>query len=87
MRIEIDNGAIMIGERLKEMRQQKKLTQKQVQELTQIDQSDISKFEIGKRKPSLQQLAKLARLYETSMDYLTGETDVKTPYPPAKPVE
>ena len=73
--------------RLKELRKECGLTQIGVQMRTGIDQSDYSKIEKGKRYMSFEQCRKLARVLNTSMDYLAGLTDVKEPYPRAKSEE
>ena len=67
--------------RLKELRKEKKLTQIQMQMLTGIDQSDYSKIENGKRYYTFEQCKRIAIALDTSMDYLAGLTDEKTPYP------
>jgi transcriptional regulator with XRE-family HTH domain len=67
--------------RLKELRKSKRSTQVQMQMLTGIDQSDYSKIESGKRYLTFEQCRKLAIALDTSMDYLSGLTDEKRPYP------
>ena len=67
--------------RLKQLRKEKKLTQIQMQMLTGIDQSDYSKIESGKRYYTFEQCKRIAVALNTSMDYLAGLTDEKTPYP------
>ena len=69
------------SKRLKELRKAKKLTQLQVQMRVFIDQSDYSKMENGKRDPTIDQVILLAKLFETSIDYICGVTDEKKPYP------
>lgn len=49
--------------------------------LTGIDQSDYSKLESGKRHFTFEQCKQLALALDTSMDYLSGLTDEKSPYP------
>ena len=49
--------------------------------MTGIDQSDYSKLESGKRYFTFEQCRKLAIALDTSMDYLSGLTDEKKPYP------
>ncbi|MBE6768247.1 MAG: helix-turn-helix transcriptional regulator [Ruminococcaceae bacterium] len=70
--------------RLKELRKEKGYTQVKMQMLTGIDQSDYSKIESGKRYFTFEQCRKLAIALDTSMDYLAGLTDEKTPYPRKK---
>jgi len=52
-----------------------------MQLLTGIDQSDYSKIENGKRYYTFEQCKRIAVALGTSMDYLAGLTDEKTPYP------
>lgn len=70
--------------RLRKLRLEKGYTQIKMQMLTGIDQSDYSKLETGKRYYTYEQLKKLALVLDTSMDYLAGLTDEKTPYPRRK---
>ncbi|MGM9643769.1 MAG: helix-turn-helix domain-containing protein [Eubacteriales bacterium] len=67
--------------RLKELRLEKGYTQIKMQHLTGIDQSDYSKIESGKRYFTFEQCKRIALALGTSMDYLAGLTDEKTPYP------
>jgi transcriptional regulator with XRE-family HTH domain len=67
--------------RLKELRLEKGYTQIKMQHLTGIDQSDYSKIESGKRYFTFEQCKRIAVALGTSMDYLAGLTDEKTPYP------
>lgn len=67
--------------RIKELRKEKGFTQVRIQMLTGIDQSDYSKIESGKRYLTFEQCRKLAIALDTSMDYLSGLTDEKKPYP------
>ncbi len=70
--------------RLKELRKEKGYTQIKMQHLTEIDQSDYSKIETGKRYYTFEQCRRIALALDTSMDYLAGLTDVKEPYPRMK---
>ena len=67
--------------RLKELRKEKGFSQIKMQMLTGIDQSDYSKIETGKRYYTFEQCKRIAEALNTSMDYLAGLTDIKTPYP------
>ena len=67
--------------RLKTLREERNLTQIQMQILTGIDQSDYSKIENGRRYFTFEQCRRIALALHTSMDYLAGLTDVKEPYP------
>lgn len=61
---------MLINERLKEIRQNCKLTRKEVAEYIGVDQSTYGKYELGLRKPSIEILGKIAKLYSTSVEYL-----------------
>ena len=67
--------------RLAELRKQRGYTQIKMQMLTGIDQSDYSKIEQGKRHFTFEQCKRIALALDTSMDYLAGLTDDKSPYP------
>ncbi len=58
-----------------------------MQLLTGIDQSDYSKIENEKRYYTFEQCKRIAQALGTSMDYLAGLTDEKTPYPRSKEAE
>ena len=70
--------------RLKDLRKERGFTQVKMQMLTGIDQSDYSKIESGKRYYTFEQCKRIAHALNTSMDYLAGLTDEKTPYPPSQ---
>ena len=72
---------VMNMTRIKELRKEKGFTQVKIQMMTGIDQSDYSKIESGKRYLTYEQCRKLALALDTSMDYLSGLTDEKKPYP------
>jgi transcriptional regulator with XRE-family HTH domain len=48
------------------------------------DQSLYSKYERGERDVPLHIMVKLAKFYDTSVDYIVELTDVKKPYPRRK---
>ena len=62
------------------MREDADLTQQQVAKYLMCDQSLYSKYERGERAIPLEIMIKLARLYKTSVDYLVGLTNDRTPY-------
>lgn len=61
-----------LGERLKQMRLEKKLSQKEVATALGISAAVISNYESSGRTPSVENLLALARLYQCSTDYLLG---------------
>lgn len=63
---------VNIGQRLKILRVQNKLTQKQVADRVGLATSAISSYESGFRYPSYDTLVKLASMYHVTCDYLIG---------------
>jgi len=70
--------------RIRDLREDHDLSQKQVAEHLRCDQSLYSKYERGEREVPLQIMAKLAVFYQTSIDYLVGLTNEQKPYPRVK---
>lgn len=68
---------INMGNKLKNLRKQKRLTQKQVADRIGLAISAVSSYEAGTRYPSYDVLIKLAHIYHVSTDYLLGMTDKK----------
>lgn len=67
----------MFQERLKSLRLEKKLTQKDISEKLKISQPTYQQWESGKRNPSGETLQKFAVFFDVSTDYLLGNTDRK----------
>ncbi|MEG0179654.1 MAG: helix-turn-helix transcriptional regulator [Oscillospiraceae bacterium] len=70
----------MYYQRLKDLRNDKDLMQKQVADFLGIDQRVYSNYEIGKRDIPTRLLIKLSDFYKTSTDYILGKTDNPVPY-------
>lgn len=66
--------------RIRDLREDNDYTQKQIAEYLLCDQSLYSKYELNKRDIPLQLIIKLAKFYNTSIDYLVGLTDNPNPY-------
>ena len=62
-------------QRIRDLREDNDMSQKQIAELLNISQTAYSKYELGKRNMPIQSLIKLARFYNVSLDYLVGETN------------
>ena len=71
----------MMYPRLKDMRSDAKLTQKEVAAKLNMSQTGYSKYETGENDIPTSILIQLAHLHHTSVDYLLGLTDVREPYP------
>jgi len=71
----------MVYHRIRDLREDRDLKQKQLAEYLQCTQVAYSCYEIGRRSIPVDVLVKLADFYGTSVDYLLGRTDVFEPYP------
>lgn len=71
----------MVYPRLKDMREDHDLMQKEVAAFLGIDQRVYSTYETGKREIPVHHLIALADYYKTSTDYLLGRTSQPEPYP------
>jgi len=61
--------------RLKLLRKQKNITQKQLAENLEIAERTIRSYEIGENVPTLESFIKIADFFDVSLDYLTGRKD------------
>lgn len=66
--------------RIKDLREDNDITQREIAEYLHIRQNTYSQYENGHRQLPLEHLIALARFYKTSVDYILGLTDVKEPY-------
>lgn len=67
--------------RLKDLREDKDLLQKDIANILNMSQTGYSKYEVGTNDIPTTILNKLADYYNTSTDYILGRTNVKKPYP------
>ncbi len=67
----------IIGQRIKELRIEKGLTQSQLAQRLWLTTSAVSAYESFTRLPSLDILVKLAYIFNVSTDYLLGRNDSK----------
>ena len=70
--------------RLRDMREDHDLSQRQIGEVIGLSQTGYSKYETGENDIPTETLITLADFYGTSVDYLLGLTDQKQPYPKSK---
>lgn len=71
----------MFFSRLRDLREDHDLTQKELAAILGIDQRVYSTYETGKRELPAHHAILLADFYETSTDYIFGRTNVSKPYP------
>ncbi|MCY7743686.1 helix-turn-helix transcriptional regulator [Bacillus licheniformis] len=67
----------MLGDRLRELRESKKLTQDKLADVLGISRGTYAHYEINKRKPDYDMLIKIADFYGVSTDYLLRGIDPK----------
>ena len=67
--------------RLRDLREDADLTQKDLADYLHIKQNTYSQYENGQRQLPINVLIALAEYYHTSTDYVLRLTDKKTPYP------
>lgn len=66
------NDIFDIGERLKQLRANRNLSQAQVAAVLEVNRATISSYENNVALPSADMLAKLAVLYRTTSDFILG---------------
>ena len=69
------NMEIFLGERLKELRTENKLTQKEVASALGINSVTYLHYEKSQREPPLALLVEMAEYFGVTTDYLLGRTD------------
>ena len=67
--------------RIRDLREDRDLTQKEIADYLMCDQSLYSKYERGERSLPLEYADMLADFYGVSVDYLLYKTSIKKPYP------
>ena len=72
----------MYQNRLRDLREDHDLKQKDMAQFLQIHQTTYSDYELGKLNIPVATIHALADYYNVSTDYLLGRTNHKTPYPP-----
>ena len=67
--------------RLRDMREDRDLTQTQLAKLLHCSQQTYSRYEMHSTEIPLESLIILSEFYGTSVDYLLGITNTQRPYP------
>lgn len=71
-------------DRIKNLREDRDLTQSYMGKVLNISQRVYSNYETGTRSIPIDILSKIADFYDTSVDYLIERTNIKNPYPKQK---
>ena len=74
-------GVMMMYERIRNEREDHDMTQAEMAKILHIHQTTYSNYERGNLNIPIPVMIKLADTFRTSIDYLVGRTDEKTPYP------
>lgn len=68
-------------ERIRSLREDCDMTQKQVAALLNVGQKTYSDYELGNTRIPLDRIIILAKLYNVSMDYICGVSDIPNSFP------
>ena len=69
------------AERIRALREDSDKTQTEVARLLKVGQKTYSDYELGKTRIPVDSLIILAKLYNVSMDYICGVSDIRAPFP------
>ncbi|MCR4590458.1 MAG: helix-turn-helix domain-containing protein [Lachnospiraceae bacterium] len=75
------NALVIYLKRLKELRQDKLLKQKDIADQIFVSQRTYSDYETGRVRMPVESMVRLARYYDVSVDYISGASNIKTPFP------
>jgi len=67
-------GSEILMNKLKQLREERRLTQEKLSNAVGIDRTTISKVESGERELTLDHLQRLSKYFEVSYDYLLGKS-------------
>ena len=70
--------------RLKELREERNITQQELADQLSCSQQSINNYENHGTQPDIDMLCRMADFFDTSVDYLIGNTNVRDPYNLAK---
>lgn len=65
----------MLGEKLKKLRNEKELTQKEIANILGVPRGTYAHYEVNKRTPDYNLLRETAEYFHVSLDYLLDRTD------------
>ena len=74
----------MVLQRIRDLREDSDKKQSELAKYLNVSQGTYSDYERGEVNVPIEQLIKIADLYQVSLDYLAGRTDVTEPYPKAR---
>lgn len=68
------------AEKLKALRSEKKVTQKQLAELLGVGRPTIAGYETKGKQPDFDKVIEIAEYFNVSIDYLIGTSPIRNPY-------
>lgn len=74
----------MVFQRIRDLREDSDKKQSELAKYLNVSQGTYSDYERGEVNVPIEQLMKIADLYQVSLDYLVGRTDIAEPYPKAR---
>ena len=77
---EIDIHFTSFGERLRELRKEKGLSQDEFAQMLGTSKQILRRYELGQRSPNIEQVSKYAEKLKVSVDYLLGDTESEAVY-------
>lgn len=66
--------------RIRDLREDRDLTQDQLVEILKMHKTTYTNYEQGKREPPFELIIKLAKFYDVTIDYIAGLTNIPAPY-------
>ena len=76
----MENANIKYYQRLKDLREDKDMTQKEVADVLGLKQQSYQRYESGNIELPMHFFVKLAEFYDVSIDYIAGKTNDKRKY-------
>ncbi len=77
-------GVICLQNRIRQLRNEYRMTQVRLAIELEVSQETVSAYEKQKHYPSFSQLCRLSNLFNASIDYIMGLSDVRNPTPTAE---
>lgn len=71
-----NNTVMSFGKRVSELRKQHKISQEELSKKIDVHQNVIGRYEREEAKPSIEVASKLADIFNVSLDYLVGKTEL-----------
>ena len=69
----------ILSQRISALRHERELTQSGLAELLTATRGAVAQWETGKSLPGLDSITRLAQIFEVSVDYLLGRSDIRNP--------